>query len=297
MFTEGDGAQREQSGRPPSADDSSERSATEQARVAQLSELSRRNPVTPDPAAKLDDLSAPAEGAVLAELGSDTEPEESPGGASDAPSAVRQRVNLGLDGSIMRQATLAARDRPRQTQRAPRRRPVVLLSHWSEGTVRAVAQKLAPPDGRALLTLEWNSKGQLLSITSSAASSHSQDWQRLAQGLQLPTGRTRQHGRARRGASGCVPGQDRPGAAGEQAFAAALGQVRLRGATQRKQPASGNSAQPWHQGRQQPGNNARGFSRVGEERRALSYSPYWRYSLISGSTSWANRVSDCCQPR
>lgn len=49
--------------------------------------------------------------------------------------------------------------------------------------MRTLAQNSAPPDGRALLTLEWDSKGQLVSVTSSAASSRSDEWQRLAQGL------------------------------------------------------------------------------------------------------------------
>jgi hypothetical protein len=124
------------------------------------------------------------ENPAIAELGPGTEEQEgSADGASDAPNGARPRVNLGLDGSLLRQSLLDARERPPRTARAPRRRPLVLLGHWSEGPVRMLAQKSAPPDGRALLTLEWNSQGQLVSVTSSAASSRSEDWQRLAQGI------------------------------------------------------------------------------------------------------------------
>jgi hypothetical protein len=128
-------------------------------------------------------VAAPDGDAAITELGPGTEQEGSSDGASDASSGERQRINLGLDGSVMRQATLAGRERPPRAKRAPRRPPLILLGHWSEGPVRMLAQKSAPPDGQALLTLEWDSKGHLVSVRSSAASSRSDDWQRLAQGL------------------------------------------------------------------------------------------------------------------
>jgi hypothetical protein len=183
MLTEDDGRSRERSDQTPSADDPSDRKPAEQASAAQRRGLTPRRGAAPDAATKLDELGAPDGDATLAELGSGAEQEGSLDGASEAPSGARPRVDLGLDGSIMRQTMLEARDRPSRATRAPRRRPLVLLSHWSERTVRALAQKSAPPDGRALLTLEWNSKGQLVSVTSSAASSRSDEWQRLAQGL------------------------------------------------------------------------------------------------------------------
>jgi hypothetical protein len=183
ILTEDDGARRERSDQTSSADDSSDGRATEQAPVAQLRGLSQRRGAAPDAALQADAVDAPDGDAAIAELGPGAEQEGSSDGASDAPGGARPRVNLGLDGSVMRQATLAARERPPRAKRAPRRPPLILLGHWSEGPVRALAQKSAPPDGQALLTLEWDSKGQLVSVRSSAASSRSDDWQRLAQGL------------------------------------------------------------------------------------------------------------------
>lgn len=181
MLTQDDPPSRALDDAPSSVGERSDRA--EPAGVARLRGLSQRTGSAPDAAAKLDDVSAPDGDAALAELGSGLEPEASPDGASETPSGARQRVDLGLDGSVLRQAMLEARQRPARAQRAPRRKPLVVLSHWSEGAVRALAQKSAPPEGRALLTLEWDSKGQLLSVTASAASSRTEEWQQLAQGL------------------------------------------------------------------------------------------------------------------
>lgn len=179
MFVDDDGSSREQGEQTPSGAEPLDSSGAEPARGTQPRRIAAQHDAAPDATAEIDAVSTPEGDAAIAELGAGTEEN----GDADAPGAARPRVNLGLDGSIMRQATLAARDRPPSAQRAPRRRPVVLVSHWSEGPVRAIAQKSAPPDGQALLTLEWDSNGQLLSVRSSAASSHSDEWQRLAQGL------------------------------------------------------------------------------------------------------------------
>lgn len=183
ILTEDDGASRERSDQTSSTDAPSDGRAAARAKLAQLREPSRQTGSTPDAAATLDEVSAPDGAAELAQVASDAEQEGSSDGASDAPSGERPRINLGLDGSVLRQATLAGRERPPRAKRAPRRPPLILLGHWSEGPVRMLAQKSAPPDGQALLTLEWDSKGQLVSVRSSAASSRSDDWQRLAQGL------------------------------------------------------------------------------------------------------------------
>jgi hypothetical protein len=179
LLTEDDGSSRE---RTSPLVEPSDRTVAEQARVGQL-RPAQRSGSAPDAAGKLDEVGAPDGDGALAELGSGAEQEGSLDGASEATSAARPHVNLGLDGSVMRQSILQGRERPPRAPRAPRRRPLVLLGHWSEGPVRALAQKSAPPDGQALLTLEWDSNGQLVSVRSSAASSSSDAWQRLAQGL------------------------------------------------------------------------------------------------------------------
>lgn len=182
ILAEDDEASRERSDQTSSANDPSDGRATNQAPVAQLRGLSQRSSAAPDAALQADAAAAPDGDVAIAELGPGAEQEGSLDGTSDAPSGERPRINLGLDGSVMRQATLAGRERPPPAKRAPRRPPLILLGHWSEGPVRMLAQKSAPPDGQALLTLEWDSKGQLVSVRSSAAS-RSDEWQRLAQGL------------------------------------------------------------------------------------------------------------------
>jgi hypothetical protein len=128
-------------------------------------------------------VAAPDPDAALAELGPGAEREGSFDGSSEVGSGVRPPVDLGLDGSVMRHAALQARERGPGASRAARRRPVFSLGHWSENTVRSVAQRSAPWESRALLTLEWDAQGQLLSVISSAASSSSDEWQRLAKAL------------------------------------------------------------------------------------------------------------------
>jgi hypothetical protein len=180
LLTEDDGSSRE---RTSPTVEPSDRTIAEQARVGQL-RPAQRSAAAPDAAGEIDEVGAPnGDDGALAELGSGTEQEGSLDGASEATSGARPRVDLGLDGSVMRQSILQGRERPPRAPRAPRRRPLVLLGHWSEGPVRALAQKSAPPNGQALLTLEWDSNGQLVSVRSSAASSSSDAWQRLAQGL------------------------------------------------------------------------------------------------------------------
>lgn len=182
MLTEDDGSSRERSDQTSPTVEPSDRAVAEQAKVARRRGLSQHNGSALDAAGKVDQPGAPDGDGAPAALEPGTE-RGSLDGDSQAASAARPRVNLGLDGSIMRQATLAARDRPARAPRAPRRRPVILLSHWSQGPVQALAQKSAPPDGSALLTLEWNSNGQLISVRSSAASSRGDEWKQLAQGL------------------------------------------------------------------------------------------------------------------
>jgi hypothetical protein len=182
MLSEGDGASSARSERAPARDEPSGRTFSPQAKGAQ------RAPSRPSGSASLaeavlDQVSAADPSSALAEPGLRAEPEGSSDGASESDSSAAPRVDLGLDGSVMRRATLEARERGPGPSRAPRRRPVFSLSHWSESAVRSLAQRSAPWEGRALLTLEWDAKGQLLSVTSSAASSSSDQWQRLAQSL------------------------------------------------------------------------------------------------------------------
>jgi hypothetical protein len=159
-----DGAPRTlPSDRISSTDEQSQRTAAWRARERSAS--APRTASTPDAAAELDPAGA---------LGPDAELE---GGVSPAPREADPRVDLGLDGSVFRSAALAARDR------TPRRRPSFSLGSWSEGIVRSVAQRSVPWEGRALLTLEWDSKGQLRTVASSAESSSSDEWQRLVKGV------------------------------------------------------------------------------------------------------------------
>jgi hypothetical protein len=162
-----------------SIDEPSDRAVQRQARFGQShAPAAQRSASAPDAEAEVDQAGALDTDAALAELGLGAEAESSLEGAAEAPSPARQRVDLGLDGSVMRHAALEGRER------APRRRrPVFTLDHWSESVVRSVAQTSAPWEGRALLTLEWDSTGQLRSVTPSAASSGSDEWQRLAKRL------------------------------------------------------------------------------------------------------------------
>lgn len=157
-----------------SADERSHRTAGVQGRVSELRAETPRTASTAEPEAELDP--GASEGALV-ELGPGAEPESSSDAASEAQRGARPRVDLGLEGSVFRSAALEARDRK------PRRRPTFSLGSWSEGVVRSVAQRSVPWEGRALLTLEWDSKGQLRSVTSSAESSSSDEWQRLVKGL------------------------------------------------------------------------------------------------------------------
>lgn len=188
MLTE-DGSRSARRDHTSSMDERSDRTAPLQARAGQLRAPSQRSGSAPNAEAALDPAGAPDPDAALAELGPGAEPASSSDSASEGGSSVRPRVDLGLDGSVMRRAALDARERGPGPARAPRRRPVFSLGHWSEKAVRSVAQRSAPWEGRALLTLVWDAKGQLLSVTSSAASSSSEEWQRLAKdlGSQLAT--------------------------------------------------------------------------------------------------------------
>lgn len=179
MITADDGPSSVRSDEKSSIAEPSDRAVQRQARFAQLrAPAAQRSASAPDAEAEVDEAGALDADAALAELGLGAEAESSLDGASEAPSRARQRVDLGLDGSVMRRAALEGRER------APRRRrPVFTLDHWSESVVRSVAQTSAPWEGRALLTLEWDSTGQLRSVTPSAASSSSDEWQRLAKRL------------------------------------------------------------------------------------------------------------------
>lgn len=186
VLTDDESPSSVRSERTSSVDEPSDRAVPQQARVTQLRALHQRSVSAAHAAAELDASASDAE-AALAELEPGAEPGAPLDGAPETPSGAGPRIDLGFDGSVMRRAALDARERaqraaPRAT-RAPRRRPVFSLGHWSENVVRSVAQKSATWEGRALLTLEWDSKGQLLSVTSSAASSSSDEWQRLAKGL------------------------------------------------------------------------------------------------------------------
>lgn len=165
------------SDRISSAEERAQRTVSLQGRVSEPSTVAPRTAATPDAEAELDPAGAPDSDGALAELGSGAEPEGPSDGASDARRGARPRVDLGLDGSVFRSAALEARDR------TPRRRPIFSLGGSSEGVVRSVAQTLVPWEGRALLTLEWDLKGQLRSVTSSAESSRSDAWQRLVEGV------------------------------------------------------------------------------------------------------------------
>jgi hypothetical protein len=178
MLTE-DGSSSARRDQTSSTDQLSDRTFPPQARASQLRAPSQPSRSLPNAEAALDQAGAPDPDAAHAELGSGS-PSDS---ASEAGSGVRPRVDLGLDGSVMRRAALEARERGPGPVRAPRRRPVFSLGHWSEKAVRSVAQRSAPWESRALLTLVWDAKGQLLSVTSSAASSSSDEWQRLAKTL------------------------------------------------------------------------------------------------------------------
>jgi hypothetical protein len=182
MLTE-DGSSSARRDRPSSMDEPSDRTVPLQARPGQLRAPSQRSGSAPSAEAALDQAGAPDPDATLAELGLGAEPGSSSDSASAEGSGVRPRVDLGLDGSVMRRAALDARERGPGSARAPRRRPVFSLGHWSEKAVRSVAQRSAPWESRALLTLVWDAKGQLLSVTSSAAASSSDEWQRLAKAL------------------------------------------------------------------------------------------------------------------
>ncbi len=141
--------------------------------------LSQRSAPTPDAEALLEQAGAPDADAALAGSEPSTEQPGSLTEGSNSGPRVGKRIDLGLDGSVMRDALKGREAAPR----APRRRPTFSLGHWSQNAVRTVAQGAAPWEGQALLTLEWSSSGQLLSVKSSAASSSSADWQRLAQDL------------------------------------------------------------------------------------------------------------------
>jgi hypothetical protein len=183
VLTEDDGASSARRDRTPSKDEPSDRTVSPRATVAPLRAPSQRSGSASDAEAALDHASAPDPNSALAELGPGAAPETSLDGASEAGSSVGPRVDLGLDGSVMRRAALEARERGPGPSRAPRRRPVFSLSHWSESAVRSLAQRSAPWEGRALLALEWDHKGRLLSVTSSAASSSRDEWQKLAEAL------------------------------------------------------------------------------------------------------------------
>ena len=182
MLSEDDSAGGAHRDRAPSPDEPSDRTAPPRASVAQALAPSQRSGSASHAVAVLDQASEP-ESSAIAELGPGAEPERTVDGASEIGSGVGPRIDLGLDGSVMRRATLEARERGPVPSRAPRRRPVFSLGHWSEGAVRSLAQRSAPWEGRALLTLEWDANGQLLSVTSSAASSSREEWQRLAKTL------------------------------------------------------------------------------------------------------------------
>jgi hypothetical protein len=179
MLTE-DGSRAPRGDQASSTAEPSHRTVPPQARAGQLHAPAQQSASGHTADAALDRAGAPDPDATLAELGPSAEPGSSSDSAFDGGRGVRPRVNLGIDGSVMRQAALEARERGPGASRAPRRRPVFSLGHWSEKAVRSVAQRSAPWEGRALLTLEWDAKGQLLSVT---ASSSSDEWQRLAKAL------------------------------------------------------------------------------------------------------------------
>jgi hypothetical protein len=177
VFMEDDVPVASRSDRASAADGRAHPAAAAHEKASALRAPSPRVASTPDDEAEPDPAGAASSDGALAELGAGAEPDASLDGAADAQNGARPRVDLGLDGSVFRRAASDARER------APRRRPTFSFGGWSEGVVRSVAQRSVPWDGRALLTLEWDSKGQLRSVTSSAESSSSDEWRRLVDGL------------------------------------------------------------------------------------------------------------------
>jgi len=90
----------------------------------------------------------------------------------------RPHIDLGLDGSIMARAFRDSE--PRASGPRPARRPTLVFDGWSESVVRSVAHTAAPDDGSALLTIEWDAAGRLVSVRSSAASANADGWRKLA---------------------------------------------------------------------------------------------------------------------
>jgi hypothetical protein len=177
ILLEDDEPRRLRSDAISSTDERPQRKVPLHRRVSELGAVAPHKASTPDAEAEPDPAVAPGSDGVLAELGPGAEPEGSSDGASEAPRGAGPRVDLGLDGSVFRSAALEARDR------TTRRRPSFSLGSWSEGIVRSVAQRSVPWEGSALLTLEWDAKGQLRAVTSSAESSSSDEWQRLVKGV------------------------------------------------------------------------------------------------------------------
>jgi len=103
--------------------------------------------------------------------------DEMPGDVSELPHEPPRRIDLGLDGSIMRSAVLDSSRRP------PPRRQVVVMDGWSESAVRLNAELAAPREGSALLTLEWDSEGRLQSIATSGHPPDQTGWRKLADKL------------------------------------------------------------------------------------------------------------------
>jgi hypothetical protein len=172
-----DGPSSLRNDRSSSIDEPSVRGSHHQPSIVRLRPPSHRSESAPGADDEPQRADMADQDAALAELATGAGTESSHEVALEPRSGVHQRVDLGLDGSILRRAALEARER------APRRRPVFTLGDWSESVVRSAMQKSAPREGRALLTLEWDSKGRLRSVTSSAASSSKDEWQRLANGL------------------------------------------------------------------------------------------------------------------
>jgi hypothetical protein len=177
VLVEDDDPRTSRSGRISSTQEQSHRTVSLQGRGGELSAVAPRAASIPDAEAELDPAGASDSDGALAELEPGAGPERSSDAASEVQRGARPPVDLGLNGSVFRRSALAARDR------TPRRRPTFSLGGWSDGVVRSVAQGSVPWEGRALLTLEWDSKGQLRSVTSSAESSSSADWQRLVKGV------------------------------------------------------------------------------------------------------------------
>ena len=102
-----------------------------------------------------------------------------PAGPGETP---RPHIDLGLDGSIMARAF--RENEPRSGGPRPARRPTLVFDGWSESVVRSTAQTTAPDDGSALLTIEWDAAGRLVSVRSSAASANADAWRKLAAKLE-----------------------------------------------------------------------------------------------------------------